>query len=521
MLENPLDFYTFGSLIFHYYKVKMVTIEGTQDHTLRFNQIKYKTLGKTGFHTSVCGFGGYRIDDGNSSHKKALIKALLAGINLIDTSSNYADGGSEILVGKVINQLFSENKLSRDELIIVTKGGYMQGKNLRLGKEKEQRGKPFTEVIKCAPDLWHCISPDFLENQISLSLERLQLEKIDVYLLHNPEYYLNYSSISDSERRNREYYRRIKEAFVYLEKEVKNGRISYYGVSSNSFGEKQTESNFTSLEKLIGTAKEISDNNHFAVVQLPLNLIESGGIKNLNQQNETKTFLQIAKENNLGVLVNRPLNAIVKNRLVRLSDIEINEDRSKEEIFYLIDDLEKQEYFLTNRYANNLALSTSERKDINESLTIGKILKSNYNKFDSPNQFKEIKENFLIPRANYAINEIGKQFQDDEGAIRALRNYAVTTNIVLDSIFSDLGRKHNIANNSIHELINNFLNDEQRKLPLSRKAILLINSIPEVCTTLVGMRNTNYVEDMLKTMLNEDVYRFNEFWHRNSDQKSI
>lgn len=499
----------------------MATIEATRNHFSRFNQIKHKTLGKTGFHTSVCGFGGYRIDDGNSSHRKALTKALLAGINLIDTSSNYADGGSEVLVGKVINQLFSDNELSRGELIIVTKGGYLQGKNLRVGKEKEQQGKPFTEVIKCTPELWHCISPDFLENQISLSLENLQLKKIDVYLLHNPEYYLNYSFISDSERRNREYYKRIKEAFAHLEKEVMKGRITYYGISSNSFGDNATESNFTSLEKLIDIAKEISENNHFAVVQLPLNIIESGGMKNLNQQNETKTFLQIAKENNLGVLVNRPLNAIVNNRLIRLSDIEINEDRSKEEIFILIEDLEKQEYFLRKKYASNLGSSTSERKDINESLTIGQILKTNYNKFESPNQFKEIKEYYLIPRANYAINEIGKQFQDDEEAIRTLRNYAVTTNIILDSIFSELGKKKNITNNSIHESINNFLNDEQRKLPLSRKVILLINSIPEVCTSLVGMRSTKYVEDVLKTMFNDDVFRYAEFWHSNSYNKII
>lgn len=517
MLENPLDFYTFDSLIFNYSRAKMATIEGTQQLVSSFKQVKYKILGKTRLYSSVCGFGGYRIDEGNSSHKKAFVKALLAGINLIDTSSNYSDGSSEILVGNVINQLFFENKLRREKLIIVTKGGYLQGKNLKLGMQREQQGKPFTDVVKCTPDLWHCISPDFLENQISLSLKRLQLEKIDVYLLHNPEYYLNYSLISDSERRYREYYRRIKEAFIYLEKEVTKERISYYGISSNTFGENQAESNFTSLEKVIGIAKEISVNNHFAVVQLPLNLIESGGIKNLNQYNQTKTFLQIAKENNLGVMANRPLNAIVKNRILRLSDFEINEDRSKEEIFQLIDDLEKQEYYLTEKYAANLALSPNERKDVNESLTIGKILKSNYNKFDSPNHFKEIKEYYLIPRANYAINEIGKQFQEDENAVRSLRNYAVTTNIIMDSILSDLARKHNKWSHSIHESINDFLNDEQKKLPLSRKAILLINSIPEVCTTLIGMRTPNYVEDVLKSMLNEDVSRFNEFWHRNSN----
>ena len=216
----------------------MASFEGTKNYISNFPEIKSKILGKTGFYASICGFGCYRIDDGIPQHQKALEKAILSGINIIDTSSNYSDGGSEILIGKVLNKLFSENKIIRENIIVVSKGGYLQGSNLKLGIEREQSGKPFTDVLKCSPDLWHCISPDFLENQITLSLQRLNLENIDVYLLHNPEYFLTYSIISEPERREREYYKRIKDAFIYLEEEVKRGRISYYGISSNTFGEK-------------------------------------------------------------------------------------------------------------------------------------------------------------------------------------------------------------------------------------------------------------------------------------------
>ena len=263
----------------------MASIEGTKKLISDFPEIKYKILGKTDFSVSICGFGCYRIDDGIQQHQKALEKAVLSGINVIDTSSNYSDGGSETLVGKVLNKLISENKISRENIVVVSKGGYLQGSNLKLGMEREQSGKAFKDVVKCSPDLWHCISPDFLENQITLSLKRLNLEKIDVYLLHNPEYFLTYSVISDPERREREYYRRIKDAFIYLEEEVKRGRISYYGISSNTFAEKESKQNFTSLEKVLNIAKEISEQNHFAVVQFPMNLFETGGMNNLNQQN--------------------------------------------------------------------------------------------------------------------------------------------------------------------------------------------------------------------------------------------
>ncbi len=493
----------------------MASVEGTKNYISNFSDIKSKVLGKTGFSVSICGFGGYRIDDGIPQHQNALEKALLSGINLIDTSSNYSDGGSEILVGKVLNKLISENKIVRENIVLVSKGGYLQSSNLKLGLEREQSGKPFTDVVKCSQDLWHCISPDFLENQITLSLKRLDLNKIDLYLLHNPEYFLTYSIISDPERREREYYRRIKEAFIYLEEEVNRGRISFYGISSNTFAEKESKQNFTSLEKIIAITNEISEQNHFAVVQFPMNLIENGGMNILNQQNQTKTFLQLACENNLGVLVNRPLNAISKNKLIRLADYPVTEDRNDDEILSLIDDLNKQENLLIEKYVNYIGLSASEKKNIVDCISVSQILKSNYNKFDDPGRFNEINSTYLIPRANFAINEIGKSYPDDENIVRALRNYAVTTNILLDSIFSNLAKKKNLNNEVFHKAINKFANNEQQKLSLSQKAILLINSVPEVTTTLVGMKSTNYVIDVQKSIKSEFIEGYADYWHNN------
>ncbi len=494
----------------------MASVQGTKTYINKYLDIKSKVLGKTGFSVSICGFGGYRIDDGIPQHQKALEKALLSGINLIDTSSNYSDGGSETLVGTVLNKLISENKIVRENIIVVSKSGYLQASNLKLGYEREKSGKPFTDVVKCSQDLWHCISPDFLENQISHSLQRLNLEKIDVYLLHNPEYFLTYSIISDPERRRREYYRRIKDAFIHLEKEVRLGRISYYGISSNTFGEKETKQNFTSLEKVIEIANEISDKNHFAVVQFPMNLIENSGMNILNQQNGTKTFLQFAGENNLGVLVNRPLNAISKNKIVRLAEYPITENRSDEEIFSLIDDLNNQESNLIEKYINYMGLSASEKKNVTDCISLSAILKSNYRKFDSPGNFNEIKSTYLIPRANFAINEIGKSYPNDENVIRALRNYAVTTNIIMDSILSNLAKRKNLENGKFHSAIDKFANSEQQKLSLSQKAILLINSVPQVSSTLVGMKSVNYVEDVQKSIKSEFIGGYADCWHNNN-----
>ena len=491
----------------------MATIPATIYYSSKFPDLKYKKLGKTGFTTSTCGFGGYRVDDSVEEHHFALEYALNNGINLIDTSSNYAIGGSEKLVGNVLQKLISEERIVLDEIILVTKAGYLQGDNLISAKEKESSGSPFPDVVKCSPDLWHCIHPDFLKNQLTNSLTKLQLKKVDIYLLHNPEYFLTYSDISSDEDKKEEYYRRIKLAFEYLESEIKNGRIAYYGISSNTFVEQQSKNNFTSLERVYEIASEISDDNHFAVIQFPLNLLEKGAAINMNQDNNTKSLLQVAKEKNLGVLVNRPLNAIQNSKINRLADFYIKEDRNREEINDLISKISELEQKLIDKYVNKMNKDFSDKKSLLECLSLGKMLDSNYDKFESPNHFTDIKGYYLIPRANFAINEIGKFFESDDSIEHLLNNFAITVNITLDSIESDLARQWNENNKQLHDELNKYLNDEQRDFSLSQKAIAFVNSFNEVSSTLVGMRKVEYVNDVLGSIKFQSYEKLREYWN--------
>ena len=106
-----------------------------------------------------------------------------------------------------------------------------------------------------------------------------RLGYIDVYLLHNPEYFLD----DISHRRpvqaadHDEFYRRVREAFRYLESQVAAGKIRWYGVSSNHYPLAGSEATHTSVARTLAAAEEVSRNHHFRVVQLPLNLYESGG----------------------------------------------------------------------------------------------------------------------------------------------------------------------------------------------------------------------------------------------------
>jgi len=162
------------------------SVEGTRRYAQRaidqgISASAYRGLGRTGLVNSSLGFGSYRIDDRTPEHASALDKALLSGVNLIDTSTNYTDGSSESCIGNVLA------RQQREELIVVSKVGYVQEQALATARTREQRGSAFPEMVKYTEGCWHCIHPEFLADQLGRSLGRLRVEKVDVYLLHNPE----------------------------------------------------------------------------------------------------------------------------------------------------------------------------------------------------------------------------------------------------------------------------------------------------------------------------------------------
>jgi len=297
------------------------TLQATLNYAGRYPLQVYHPLTPNGIHLSNAGFGCYRVDIRVQEHQQALTKALLSGINLIDTSTNYADGGSERLVGQVLHDLVIAEKIKREEVVIVSKVGYLQGQNYSLSQKRKKNGRPFKDLVLYDEGLEHCIHPEFLAEQLTGSLERLGIATVDCYLLHNPEYYLQWAKqqkVPKNKARS-EYLRRIRSAFLHLESEVVAGRIRYYGISSNTFPRPSSHFDFTSLSDIWDIAQSISPAHHFRVIQFPLNLFETAGITEQNQP-DGKNIVDFAMDKGLGVFTNRPLNAIRENDLIRLSE---------------------------------------------------------------------------------------------------------------------------------------------------------------------------------------------------------
>ena len=467
---------------------RMATAEGTSRY---FNthqlSVQPSVLGATGWKVSPIGFGGYRIDAGVDSHYDPLKLALRSGCNLIDTSSNYTDGNSENLIGSVLKTLFASNELKRDEVVIVSKVGYVQGSNLELAQQRESRKIPFPDMVKISDDLWHCISPDFIRDQIGRSLTRLKLSQIDAVLLHNPEYFLKTGS--DHPNDHKEYYARIKKAFIHLETEVATGRIQYYGISSNTFPEDREDTQFTSLQVVLDISKEIKREtgaSHFALIQFPFNLYEPDAALNPNQvseNGETQTLLQLAKREGLGTLINRPLNAFYGQKLIRLADFPSHLDKDVEEVL--------KEAFLD-------ALQTESdypAKDVYpaKSIAWAHILRQNFEKIHDLEGWKNILAYQIEPAIDEAQTALGEYPEYSEWIDNYIENCRVLFNAItdyLEEITSALSRK-----------ISHLLDDTNPALKasstLSQKAIRIYRSTPGVDCVLVGMRKEEYVKDAL------------------------
>jgi len=474
-------------------------VDGTRSRTERLGAEARNALGSTGLFVSGVGFGGYRVDDRQPEQRAALELALRSGLNLIDTASNYSDGHSERLVGEVLCHLTDQHELSRAEVVVVSKLGYVQGQNHQQAVARKALGKPWPEMVEYDDGLWHCIHPEWLSDQLGRSLERLGIETLDVLLLHNPEYFL-----ADAAKRGQgplgtvrdEFYRRLEQAFRYLETEVERGRIAYYGVSSNTAIGAAGARDTTEFARMWAAAEAAAvGKHHFRVLQVPLNLLESSA---LFAPGGAESVLDQAQAQGVAVLSNRPLNAIRDGSILRLAQ-PIRPERAP-----------KYEFVR----GNLLALEREFRETIAPELELGGGLESDdlfawgdrileiEPRVSSLVQWEEIEAHVIAPELGKVLKGLdgalsgelaerfrdfrGRYLRDLEGLFLAMRNLAADRSA---------GRLR-----ALRSALAAHLEPELGSEPLSRQALVTLRALPGVSSVLLGARSVRYVEDALAAL---------------------
>lgn len=202
-------------------------------------------LGDSGLSVSPVAIGTWQLsprfwgEQSKDDFIAALRSAVEGGINLIDTAEAYGDGYAETVVGEALADL------PRDELVITTK----------VFNHFNDDGTRY-------PDL----SPEHISARCDVSLGRMKIDTIDLYLLHM------YDSLTP-----------LDEIAAVLERLREQGKIRAYGVSNHTVEQLRAQ-------RRCGA---------YSVVQPPYSLIEPAGEEDL---------LPYCQAEGIGVMIYSPMH---------------------------------------------------------------------------------------------------------------------------------------------------------------------------------------------------------------------
>jgi aryl-alcohol dehydrogenase-like predicted oxidoreductase len=261
--------------------------------------------------------------------------------------------------------------LGRKHFTIISKAGYVPTSDLNVHEGNEPVppiGHVHTQTHQCAskqPDIlkarlesthdlldlshigigdtYHSLHPSLIQQQLEHSLDALQTEYLDVYLLHNPEHYIQYQQMLERVGPARDrlvsppatsssppqappdlppilpalssfpsFEEKLFEAFVVLEEAVKEGKLKSYGISSNwlAYASESSQLGYKAWTDIAenayrhinpGSSSKDGRKSSFRCIQFPANLLETYGAERVAPW---------AKAQGLDVIVNRPLDAI-------------------------------------------------------------------------------------------------------------------------------------------------------------------------------------------------------------------
>ncbi len=282
------------------------TKEATYDFAKKFSTYKDFYIQSNDLIFSKLGLGTfnkepYKEENYVFHYIEAVKEAVKNGINLIDTASNYRYGQSEKEIGSALKELLDEDTVKREELIICSKGGFIQldypfpeNPYTWINENIIQKGLAAKEDIELDQ---HCMTPDYLEWSCKKSLENTGVDSFDIYYLHNPEMQILKLGEKD-------FYKQIESIFKRFEKLADQGLFKYYGVAVwNGFISEINER--ISLEKLVEIAKKVGGENHrFKYIQTPFNMGKTTAYTTATQKvkGEPCTLIQAAHRLGVGVI---------------------------------------------------------------------------------------------------------------------------------------------------------------------------------------------------------------------------
>jgi aryl-alcohol dehydrogenase-like predicted oxidoreductase len=250
------------------------TAEGTERYAKRFADLPGHFRCPDRLWLASIGLGTRTGDPGGGDdlgYRSAAGRALECGINVFDTALSYRMQLSERTLGAALRRAIGEGRVARDEIYVITKGGYLTiDPELVQTRVEAQRYLHATYVDSGLVDVdtvvngRHSLEPAFLDDQIERSRRNLGLASLDLYCVQEPELHL-------AARGPDEFRQVLINVVETLEQAVARGVIASYGFSTwSAFLVPYTERGHLSLSEVFETVLEVGGpDHHMRGIQLP------------------------------------------------------------------------------------------------------------------------------------------------------------------------------------------------------------------------------------------------------------
>jgi aryl-alcohol dehydrogenase-like predicted oxidoreductase len=254
--------------------------------------MKYRKLGKSGISVSEIGFGAWtigmdwwnkKIDDDEAI--RMLKKAYDLGINFYETADVYGKGRSE----KLLAQAFKDAR--NDGIIYSTKWGYDIYNAEQIGHN----------------ELPQKHNPRFLQYALQQSMNRLRVDQIDVYSLHNPKM----AAMQDDQ------------LFESLDGLVESGKIRSHGVA-------------------LGPAIGWEEEGLLALQRRNISCLQT--VYNILEQDPGRSFFDQARLNDVGLVIRVPdASGVLTGKVNENTVFDKNDHRNTRKRDWILKSIQKVE----------------------------------------------------------------------------------------------------------------------------------------------------------------------------------
>ena len=298
------------------------TSEGTQQYVKY--AVKEKSRPESHFrvfdnlHLSSLGMGTYLgeiTDYEDEAMEHAIYESIKSGaMNVIDTAINYRAMKSEKSIGRALSRLIRDRIISRDQVFVSTKNGYItnDGDFPSIEMMEYMQKMYITPGLISPSDIssgYNVLNPTYIERCIDKSLSNMKLNTIDLVYVHN-----SFESWYQDVTRE-EYMEKLRKVFQVYEKYRARNKLRYYGMATWTCFRVPNDSNeYLSLEEVVKLAEDVNegglDKSGFRFIQLPYNLAYSEPLLLKNQtvgNQENLTILEAASKLKIGVFTSIPL----------------------------------------------------------------------------------------------------------------------------------------------------------------------------------------------------------------------